>query len=52
VHSDFEDRFVTIGLSLVSRVLLVIHAEPGDRIRIISARKATSSEMAQYESER
>lgn len=43
-HSDMEDRFATIGLSLISRVLLVIHAERGERIRIISARKATPSE--------
>ena len=51
-HSDFEDRYVTIGLSLISRVLLVIHADPGDRIRIVSARRATPSERAQYESDR
>jgi uncharacterized protein len=52
VHSDSEERFVTIGLSLVSRILLVIHAERETRIRIISARKATLSERADYESNR
>jgi uncharacterized protein len=52
VHSDFEDRSVTIGLSLISRVLLVIHVDRGDRIRLVSARKATPSERAQYESQR
>lgn len=51
-HSASEDRFATIGLSLVSRVLLVIHAERGDRIRLISARKATPSERRDYESQR
>lgn len=51
-HSDLEMRFVTIGLSLISRVLLVIHTEREDAIRIISARKATPSERADYESQR
>jgi uncharacterized protein len=51
-HSDFEDRHVTIGLSLISRVLLVIHADRRERIRIISARKATPAERKQYESQR
>jgi uncharacterized protein len=51
-HSDFEDRYVTIGLSLISRVLLIIHADRGDRIRIVSARKSTPSEREQYESQR
>jgi uncharacterized DUF497 family protein len=51
-HSDFEERSVTIGLSLISRILLVIHADRGDRIRIVSARKATPSERDQYESQR
>jgi uncharacterized DUF497 family protein len=52
VNSDFEDRFVTIGLSLVSRVLFVVHAERGKRIRIISARKPTPSERAEYDQQR
>lgn len=51
-HTDSEERFATIGMSLVSRVLLVIHAERGDRIRMISARKATLSERKEYESQR
>jgi len=51
-HSDFEDRYVTVGLSLISRVLLVIHTERGERIRIVSARKATPLEREQYESQR
>lgn len=50
-HSDFEDRFVTIGLSSVVRVLLVVHLERGESIRIISARKATPSEREDYETQ-
>jgi hypothetical protein len=48
-HSDFEERFITIGLSLISRVLLVVHAERDEKIRIISARKATPSERIAYD---
>lgn len=51
IHSEFEQRSVTIGLSLVSRVLIVVHTDRGHAIRIISARKATPSERAQYESQ-
>jgi uncharacterized DUF497 family protein len=47
-HSDAEDRFVTIGRSAFERVLVVVHAERGDRIRIISARAATPRERRVY----
>ena len=49
LNSKFEERFVTIGLSLISRVLFVVHTERVERIRIISAREATPSERAAYE---
>ncbi len=49
LHSEDEDRFVIIGNSYNNRVLLVVHVERGDRIRIISARKATRKEKKQYE---
>ena len=49
-HSDEEDRFVLLGMSWTLRVLVVCHCyrEASDVIRIISARKATKSERAQY----
>lgn len=47
-HSDEEDREITIGVSTKRRVLFVSHAARGDRIRIISARKATRKEQRQY----
>jgi hypothetical protein len=50
LHSEDEDRSVVLGLSLLSRVLLVVYAERRERIRIISARKATPVERSQYES--
>jgi uncharacterized DUF497 family protein len=47
--SDEEDREITIGFSSRQRTLFVSHCERGDRIRIISARKATRKERLQYE---
>jgi len=46
-HSE-EDREITIGVSAKRRVLFVSHCAWGDRIRIISARKATRRERSQY----
>jgi uncharacterized protein len=49
-HSDEEDRFILLGVSSTARVLVVCHCYRGadDIIRIISARRATSSEREQY----
>ena len=49
-HSEQEDRFIMLGLSIHSRILVVCHCErvSGKVIRIISARKATSSERKFY----
>ena len=49
-HSVGEQRYVLLGLSAPLRVLLVVHSyrEDDDVIRIISARKATRTERAQY----
>lgn len=43
------DRFVAIGLSRRPRVLFVVHCERGERLRIISARRATRRERETYE---
>ena len=48
-HSFDEFRFVTIGRSGSHRLLVVVHTEEGNRIRIISARRATRREQKQYE---
>ncbi len=42
-----EQRWVTLGL-LKGRVLVVAHTERGDKIRLISARKATQYEEDAY----
>lgn len=47
-----EDRFVTIGTDLFGRTLVVAYVWQGDRVRILSARKATRTERRAYEEER
>ncbi|MBX3025281.1 BrnT family toxin [bacterium] len=42
-------RFVIIGCSSRQRVLFVVHAERGERIRLISARKASAAQRRRYE---
>jgi uncharacterized protein len=48
-HSTFEQRFLTIGVSALGRLLVVAHSERGNRTRIISARQATRRERRFYE---
>jgi uncharacterized DUF497 family protein len=46
-----EERFVTLGLDAFGRILVVVYTWRDDRIRLISARKATARERQQYASE-
>ncbi len=48
-HSETEDRSRTYGMSNKARLLVVIHTDRRNRIRIISARKATRYEKGIYE---
>ncbi len=48
-HSEDEDRFILLGMSENLRILVVIHCERGNTIRLISARTATKQERKQYE---
>ena len=50
-HSEGEQRFVSVGMSDRLRLLVVAHTEWGERIRIISARRATRREQRAYERE-
>lgn len=50
-HSDLdEDRFIIMGISSNSKLLVVCHCyrENDETIRIISARKAEGNEIKQY----
>lgn len=46
-----EARFITIGRDVLGRLLVVVYAWRVERIRVISARKATPRERRQYEGE-
>ena len=48
-HSVAEERFITIGMSDRNRVIVVVHTDRHNTIRIISARKAAKNEIKQYE---
>ena len=50
-HSEEEDRFIMLGMSFKTRVLVVCHCfrENNFVIRIISARKATKHEAKKYQ---
>jgi len=53
LHLADEDRFVLIGLSATLRILVVVHCYPADDsvIRLLSARRATLTERAQYDAQ-
>lgn len=51
-HSDYEQRFVTLGMSDRGRVLVVSHTLSVKTIRLISARKATLKERKVYAKEK
>lgn len=53
-HSEAEDRFLILGMSARSRVLLVAHCYRGELevIRIVSARRASPAQRETYERRR
>ena len=50
-HSEDEERFILLGMSLRFKVLTVVHCyrDNEKNIRIISVRKSTKIEQKQYE---
>ena len=52
LHSHNEDRLILIGLSEDLKILIVVHIEKRDTIRIVSARKASKKEKQFYEENR
>ena len=50
IHSKLEFRFVTMGMSIQNRLLVLGHSDAGESVRIISARVATAHESKRYES--
>jgi uncharacterized DUF497 family protein len=53
-HSVGDDRWVSMGMSITGRILVVIHSWPdadesgAEVVRIISARRANQREQATY----
>jgi hypothetical protein len=50
-HSEGEQRFLVLGMSAASRLLVVSYAERPPRTRITSARLATKRERRKHENE-
>ena len=48
-HSQAEDRSIVLGQSHQRKLLVVVHTERGDNIRIISARRSNRRERKSYE---
>ena len=51
MHSGDEPRFLLLGVTRAGRVVVVVHTERCDNLRIISARPATRGERRTYERE-
>jgi uncharacterized protein len=49
-HPD-EDRYVTMGLDFLGRVVVVCWTWREDEVRLISARNATRAEQCEYQEE-
>lgn len=49
IRSTGEDRHMVLGRSRKGRILVVVHTDHGNRVRIISARRATPRERRAYE---
>jgi hypothetical protein len=48
-HSASEARFVLLGATERDRLVVVVHVDRGENVRIISARRATRRERQTYE---
>ncbi len=46
-----EQRFVSLGMGAIGRILVVVYTYRRTKIRIISARPASPSEREQYEAQ-
>jgi uncharacterized DUF497 family protein len=50
--STTEERFKTLGMDFLERLLVVVYMYRGGAIRIISARKATAAQRNSYDRKR
>ena len=49
METEGEQRFVTVGMDALGRILIVVYTYRGEDIRLISARSANRRERMQYE---
>jgi len=49
---EYEQRFATIGMDFLGRIIVVVYTYRGNDLRIISARSATKGEKKKYEQRR
>jgi uncharacterized protein len=49
VEAEGEQRFISIGRDVITRIIVVVYTYRGEDIRLISARKATKRERKAYE---
>ena len=49
LQAEGEQRFLSIGLDAVGRVLVIVYTYRSDGLRMISARRATRAERRQYD---
>ena len=50
-HAEEEDRFILLGQTYAGRLVVVVHTDRGENIRVISARLATRRERKAYEND-
>lgn len=50
-HSEAEDRYVLLGMTFRGRLVVVVHTDRGENVRLISARLASRRERRSYEQE-
>jgi uncharacterized DUF497 family protein len=50
--SEDEERWITLGMNAQQNLLVVVYGWRGQRVRLISARKASPRERKQYEAQR
>lgn len=48
-HSEDEARFLLLGMTHTGRLVVVVHTDRDDAVRLISARLATPRERRSYE---
>ncbi len=48
-YTEDEERWITLGMDALGRLVVVVYTWRGEKVRLISARLATRHERRQYE---